>query len=192
LGIKQREDQFSEYLWKNSIRLFILHVASLAIGFLSNFIYIRLVGVQDYGSYVYIFNLIYLLAGFCIFGTDTLLIKKISVYDSPDSKGELKGVIFFSIGISIVGSVLFAFVSEKVFSITGSEKYLGSLNWFLLAPLSLVLLSLTTINQSILQGLKKFFLSQFTEKFVKPMMFLVLVLVFFYLRKKILTLELSI
>ncbi|MES1216010.1 MAG: flippase [Bacteroidota bacterium] len=184
LGIKQ-DDQYSDYVLKNILRLFLLHAASIVIGFLSNYTFIRLVGVQDYGSYVYIFNLLYLLAGFCILGVDTLLVKKISIYDEAKQFGELKGVVSYSFTVAIIGSFVFAVISSGATSITGVLKYLGNNNWFMLAYPVLLMLSLTQVNQSSLQGLKKIFLSQVTEKLIRPLLVFIFVLIPFLAGEKI-------
>ncbi|MBK5269636.1 MAG: oligosaccharide flippase family protein, partial [Bacteroidia bacterium] len=179
---------FSGYMMKNSIRLFMLQGFSLALGFLSNYILIQLAGVNIYGSYVYIFNLLYLLSGFCIFGMDTLLVKKVSVYDADGKFSKLKGVILFAIGIAIAGSIIITIVSEFIIRYSGITKKFSNINWVILAFPVLLMLSISLINQASLQGLRKVFLSQLTEKALRPLLILLGIVIFFYSRKEI-TLE---
>jgi O-antigen/teichoic acid export membrane protein len=185
LGYKQNENYFSDYIIKNSIQLFLLHCFSLAIGFLSNYVLIKTAGVNDYGSYIYIFNFLYMIAGFCILGMDTLLIKKVSVYDAAGNYRELKGIIFFAIGVCFLSSLIVAGISRKIANITGVTENSGGVNWFILSFSTLLMLSVITINQASLQGLKKITLSQVGEKIARPIMIIAFVIVLFSFRKKI-------
>ena len=185
LGNKRNENYFSDYVIKNSIWLFLLQGFSLAIGFLSNYVLIKAAGVNDYGSYIYIFNFLYLLIGFCTLGMDTLLVKKVSIYEASGNYRELKGVIFFAIGVCICASLAIAIVSGKIAGIFGVIKNSGGINWFILSFSTLLMLSIITINQASLQGLKKITLSQVGEKIARPAIIIILVLVLGSYRKKV-------
>ena len=185
IGTEKEDNSTSDYITKNSIRLFLLHGFSLGIGFVSNFILVKMAGVSNYGSYVYVFNLLYLLAGFCLLGVDTLLVKKIPVYENTNLSSELKGIIFFGIGFTIIGSIIMAAISGRIAELTGAMGRTGNINWFVLAFPGLLFMSLTFINQASLQGFKKVFLSQVTEKLIKPLLLIGLVLALFYWKKAI-------
>lgn len=181
---KQDEGHFSKYLIKNSVQLFSLHCASLGLGFLSNYVLIRVVGINDYGLYVYIFNLLYLLANFCLAGTDSLLIKEISVYDDAAKYEELKGVIFFGITVAFFGSLIVSFASEMIITFTSFKTDLRNFNWIILSVFSLLMLSAIGIGQASLQALRKIILSHLAEKIVRPVLFTILVLGIFHVQKK--------
>ena len=185
LGNKQNENYFSDYVVKNSIWLFLLQGFSLALGFLSNYVLIKTVGVNEYGSYVYIFNFLYLLAGFSMLGMDTLLVKKVSIYEALGNYRELKGVIFFAIGVCLGASLAMAIVSGTIADVFGVIKNSGGVNRFILSFSTLLTLSLITINQASLQGLKKITLSQVGEKIARPAITVALVLVVGSYRKKV-------
>ena len=185
IGTERGDDLISDYITKNAIRLLLLHGFSLVIGFVSNFILVKTTGVGNYGSYVYVFNLLYLLAGFCILGVDTLLVKKIPVYENANLLSELKGVIIFSIGFTIIGSIIIAAISGKIAELTKAIGRTANINWFVLAFPGLLFMSLTFINQASLQGFKKIFLSQVTEKLIKPLLVIGLVSGLFYWKKEV-------
>jgi O-antigen/teichoic acid export membrane protein len=185
LGNKQNESYFSDYIIKNSIQLFLLHFFSLVLGFLSNYVLIKIAGVDYYGSYIYIFNFLYLLVSFCILGMDTLLVKNVSVYEAGGNYRELKGIVFFGIVVCFFSSLIMAFISEKIAAVTGVVEYSGYVNWFILSFSTLLTLSLIAINQASLQGLKKIVLSQVGEKIVRPILVIALVIVLFFYRKKV-------
>ena len=179
------DSYFSGYLIKNSVQLFLLQSISLGLGFLLNYVFIKLAGVTDYGQYVYTFNFIYLLVNLCMMGTDSLLVKNISVYDASENYKKLKGIIFFGVITAVAGSLFIAFCSEVIVDLTGIIKNKRNFNWFMLAITSLFMLSVTAVFHASLQGSKKIILSQLAEKIIKPISMLILVLAVFYVQKKI-------
>jgi O-antigen/teichoic acid export membrane protein len=138
---------------------------------------------------VYIFNLLYLLVNFCLIGADILLVKKISVYDAAGKYKELKGIIIFGLFVAILGSLTVAFLSEIIIAHTDLIKVKENLNWLILAALSLSILSVTTVGQASLQGLRKIFLSQVAEKMIRPALLIILVVTIFYIEKTISVVE---
>lgn len=169
----------SRFVIRNSVQLIIFHAISVGIVFLSNYILIKVAGVADYGAYVYIFNLINLLAGFCLLGVDTLLVKNVSIYSATGQHGKLKGALFFSMAIVFASSIIVAVVTSYARFFFDSVKNVR-INWFVLMFSSLVILSLGAITQASLQALKKISLSQVTEKIIKPALLLLIILILFY------------
>jgi O-antigen/teichoic acid export membrane protein len=184
-GKKQADDFFSGYVAKNSVQLFLMHCIALVLGFISNYVLIQVAGVNAYGSYVYIFNLLYLLMVFCIFGTDTLLIKKMGVYDKDSGHQHMKGVIIFSLIIAVAGSLLVSIISSLVIHFTEILDNRIDISWWLLAMVTLPMLSLMAVNQASLQGLKKMFFSQVTEKIMRPLLIIMTAVALFYIRGNI-------
>src|SRR5262249_53868216 len=120
------EKYFSTYLVKNLMQLLGLQCFSLLLGFLSNYVLLKLVGVNDYGLYVYVFNFIYLLVNFCVIGTDTLLVRNLPVYEVSKNYKMQKGVIAFAVVAALIGSVIVSFVSEIFVQFTPIAKNIGS------------------------------------------------------------------
>jgi len=164
--------------------LLLLQCFSLLLGFLSNYVLLKLVGVSDYGLYVYVFNFIYLLVSFCLIGAHTLVIRNLPVYEISKDYKMQKGVIFFAITAAVLGSLIVSFVSGILVQFTPIAKSIGSIYWFLLAIISLPMLSVTTIIQSALQGERKIALSQLAEKIIKPAIIITAVLSLFFLKKE--------
>ena len=179
------EKYFSAYLIRNLIKLLLLNCFSLLLGFVSNYILLKLLGVSDYGLYVYVFNLVYLLVNFCLIGADTLVIRSLPVFEiSKDYKGQ-KGVILFAVTAAFFGSIIVSFISEIFVQFTPIAKNIGSIYWFVLAIISLPMLSITAIIQSALQGEKKIAQSQLAEKIIKPGIIITAVLSLFFFEKEI-------
>jgi len=185
IGKDETADYFSDYVVKNSVRLLLLQCVSLGLGFVANYVLIKFAGVNDYGSYVYIFNFLYLLVNFCILGMDTLLVKHISLYDEAHKYSELKGVVFLSLGISVVASIVIAVIATAFVDVAGILKNTASINWFVLSVSTLAMISLSTLIQACLQGLKKITLSQVVEKIIRPLIIILFALALFVAGKKI-------
>jgi O-antigen/teichoic acid export membrane protein len=179
------EKYFSAYLVRNLVQMLLLQCLSLLLAFVSNYVLLKLVGVSDYGEYVYVFNFIYLLVNFCLIGTDTLVIRNLPVYEISKDHKMQKGVVFFSIAAAFLGSIVMSFVSVIFVQFTPIAKNIGSIYWFLLVVISLPMLSVTVIIQSALQGERKIPLSQFAEKIIKPGIIIIAVLLLFFFEKEI-------
>lgn len=170
------------YVAAGSVKLFFLQCSASLLVFVSNYLLVKVSAANDYGAYVYTFNLLYLLAGFCLFGTDTLLVKKIAIYNSNEKYPELKGIILFSLIVSVTGSVIVAIASGLILKFTRPTV---EINWWLLSILTLVMLSITSISQASLQGLKKIVYSQLAEKVLRPLLLIIVLAAFFYSGKVI-------
>ncbi len=162
-----------------------LQCLSFLLGFLSNYILLKLAGINDYGQYVYVFNFIYLLVNFSLLGADTLLVKNLPVYEISKDYKMQKGVVSFAIIVAFLGAVVVSVVSVFIARVTPIGKNVGIINWFFIVIISLPLLSITTIIQSGLQGIKKIALSQLAEKIIRPGIVIIVVLLLFLFQKKI-------
>ena len=185
LGGKAQENYLSAYIIQNSIQLFLLQGFSLLLTFISNFVLIKVAGVTDYGWYVYIFNLVYLLVGFCVIGMDTLLVKRVAIYESADDNGKVKGVIFLAFGICFAVSLLVTLVTAAIRSFRDLLPNNLDWSWFTLCLSTLLLLAVITLNQAALQGLKKIALSQIGEKLVRPVVLILSTLLLFFYKKRL-------
>ena len=180
LGKHQQENHVSSFLVNASIRLFILQCSSLALGFLLNFLLVKTVALKEYGTYVYLFNLLNLLVSFCLFGVDTLLVKMTAVYTTLGKLQNIKGILLFSALTVLLGSFLTAFISTAVLPFFRRTDVPVHTGWFVLVFASLLMLSVTTASQSILQGLNKVIRSQIAEKIAKPLLMIIVFAILYY------------
>ncbi len=181
----ENQEELSNFVIKVSTKLLFLQCFSIFLGFLLNYYLVKTIDLKDYGSYVYIFNLLALLVNICILGVDTLLVKKVPVYDTAKRYSELKGIIYFSIAFSIFGSIVIAGISTKLIGLVSNIEKEISTNWFLICFLSLIILSLLLLTQAILQGLRKLTLSQIGEKIFKPLLLLTIIAIYILLKERI-------
>ena len=161
------------------VSLFLMHILSVGLSFLVNFTAIRLAGVNLYGQYIYLFNILFILAGFCAFGADTLLIKTISVYQETNRYSHLKGVINYSIKFALLFSFAAALILKLLSKYSNHFRILESYESDILFFLILPMFSIGLIMQASLQGLKKPIYSQVTEKIVRPALLLLILGIFF-------------
>jgi O-antigen/teichoic acid export membrane protein len=183
------DDFFFKKIVTNSLKIFLVQCISLALGFLLNYVLVKTVDLDDYGYYIYIFSFFYLLLNFCILGVDTLLIRNIPVLESNGKYGKLKGLFIFSTAVSFFGSLITASIVSKTVGLFDIETRTG-INFFTLTFSSLLIFSLTAINQAYLRGLNKNILSQIGEKILKPLVMILVVIGTYFFHKTIVLKEL--
>lgn len=176
---------FNNYIARNSTFLFFIHCFGIALVFFSNYILVKAAGVNNYGSYVYLFNLVYLLVSFCVLGLDTLLVKNTAIYFDSKKYPEFKGLLFFSFRIILISSIVVALLFKVISSFSNAATVVGKINWFAFAFLSLFMLAVTALVQVVLQGMRKIVWSQLGEKIFRPLILIILVLVFYWLQSAV-------
>ncbi|MEO8584273.1 MAG: polysaccharide biosynthesis C-terminal domain-containing protein [Flavitalea sp.] len=174
----------SSYTQRGVLQLFLLQGLSMALVFIVNLVLVRIAGMEDYGTYVYIFNLLALLAGFSVMGLDTLLLKENAVHEHSHNYQKLKGVIHFAILFAVVGSLLTGIIAVVVINQMHLQAIIKIDHYYLIFLILLPLLSLGAVLQGSLQGLKKIIFSQVNEKVVRPLLMLIAISVFYFLKKK--------
>ncbi len=172
-----------KYAVKGFISFFLLHGFSMTFGLLLNYLLIKLVGTADYGAYVYIMNFMALLSGLCILGTDVLVLRKNEIFYSAGKFGQLKGVILFSVFISLLTTLLAGAILALFAGKYKDLYHLGTYEYLAICLLMLPLISLVTILQGSLQGLKRIVYSQLPDKIIRPLIFILVAGVFFALGK---------
>ena len=178
-GAAQYQKYFDNYVASNSLVLFFIHCLSVLLVFFSNFILVRIAGVSNYGGYVYLFNLVYLLVTFSILGLDTLLVKKVAVYNDAKKYPQLKGILLFAFFVIVISSIIVAALFKIISNLSGSLSFISQINWFAFALISLLLLSIISLSQVVLQGMKKIVWSQVGEKIIRPILLIALVITFY-------------
>lgn len=152
-----------------------LKISSVGLTFLTSILLVRLLGRVEYGYFVYSIAWMQLLVTLALLGFEKLLVRLISVYNTRESWGLMRGLIrrsnqiilAFAVGIAVIA----AGISWWWFS--GSDmQMVMSLS---IAMLSLPLAALMRLRLAVMQGLHKVFLGQLPESAVKPVLFLGLI-----------------
>ncbi len=165
----------TKFLTKGTIGTLSLKIFSTIIGFSTSIIIARLLGVEEYGNYAYAISWIYLLSIPSIFGMDKLLVRNISFYFKNSSWTLMKGMINKSIQIVLLTSIFI--VLFVVFIINIFQNKLSPNMYFpiLFGLLSLPLINLIKLRQSLMQGMQRVTSSLIPECAIKPLVFIFLV-----------------
>lgn len=184
-GIDFYQKYFNNYIARNSTFLFFIHCCGIGLVFFSNFILVKAAGADNYGSYIYLFNLVYLSVSFCVLGLDTLLVRKTAIYVDTKKYPEFKGLLFFAFRIILLMSLIVAALFKLIASFSNAGSVIGKIDWFAFAFFSLFMLAVTTLAQVVLQGLRKIAWSQVGEKIFRPLILIILVAIFYYVQRAI-------
>jgi O-antigen/teichoic acid export membrane protein len=71
----------------------ILRLIALALGFITNIVLARALGVKEYGIFSYVLAWIGLLSAVGIFGIDRLLVREVAAYIGKSDWGRLRGLL---------------------------------------------------------------------------------------------------
>lgn len=169
------ERKLSVFFLKGSISVMIVYGVSVALGFVLNYLLIRNTGLNNYGVYIYALNLVSMIAGFSIIGTDNLLIKNLPVYKEQQDKSYFKGLQKFSLLTAIVFSLIAGLVSVLALHSLPAFISLNRQDLYLLFLAILPLIAVLTVYQASFQALGKPVLSLFADKILRPGLFLMVI-----------------
>lgn len=153
---------------------------SLPIALVTSVLLARTLGVDGYGVYSYVLGLVFLFALPAYAGLPPFLVREVSNYHRAESTGLLNGLIrrahqvALTLGIAITLAVL-GFATWKAWRGGDEEAYL-----ILIAALMIPFLAIIQVRAAILQGLTFVIQSRISDMLVRPVVFLIVVLVLFF------------
>ncbi|UCG78189.1 MAG: flippase [Nitrospirota bacterium] len=162
-------------LIKGSVGTLMIKSTSMGLSFLVSLLLARLLGAEEYGSYVYLLAVVGLLGIFGLMGFDKLLVRNISAYAAYFEWGRIRGLLRRSYQVVSVFS-LTLMVCAGVIGWLIADNSSGLLPTFWIALLILPLITLTRARQSVMQGFQRIVLGQLPEMVISPLLFLVLIL----------------
>lgn len=151
---------------------------SRALGFVTNVILVRLLGVHHYGIYVFIMSWFGLLTVISMFGLRQVLIREVSKYYEQKQWGLIRGILvwstqqtfLFSIGCAVVFGIFVWLIRYQL------DSSIFPAAWIALAALPISVES--GILASVMQGLRYVTLSKAPTILIQGPFFLLLLLVF--------------
>ena len=157
-----------------------IKIVSTGLSFLTSVTLARLLGVSEYGLYIYAISWKGLVGFIAIFGFDRLLIKEISVFQSKQSWNEMRGLLHFSNkATALISTALFFVAILVTWFLVGKNDYHSFLA-LSIAFASLVPSALGSLRAATLSGLNLVLLGQLSELIILPSIFMILVgLVYF-------------
>jgi len=160
-----------------------LKITGVGLTFLTSILLVRLLGRVDYGYFVYSIAWMQLLTTFTLLGFEKLLVRLVSVYKTKQSWGLMRGLIRRSNQVILAIAVSVAAVTAGIswWYFSGSDILMAkSLS---IAMLALPLAALVRLRLAVMQGLHKVFLGQIPESFLRPVLFIVLIGLTYFLSR---------
>jgi len=176
--------RLSTLLIKGSIGTFVLKIISTGLAFATSLLLSRLLGAKGYGIYAYAIAWVALLAVPSTLGLNRLLVREVAVYHTQSEWGLMRGILrraSQAVVIVSLGLTFLAVFGTWVFAGRLDSQMLTS---FWIALIMLPLITLTSLRQAALRGLKKVVTSQLPEMFIQPMLFISLIIVAYLLFEK--------
>lgn len=156
-------------LWSFVIRLF-----TVLASFISGVLLARVLGVEQYGLYVYAFTVISFLSIPINSGIPNLILRETSRLQVNESWANIKGLWRFSIAVVLC---FFIIVFSLFFSYYLASKATSDESFFeliLIAILILPFMALGTIRDNSLLGLKFIIAGQLTSNIIRPTFFCII------------------
>jgi O-antigen/teichoic acid export membrane protein len=151
---------------------YVLLVASLGLGFLSQLLVARLAGVSGYGIYVYALAWSAIVAQPSLLGLDRVLLRELPIYQETRAFGLMRGLLRRSDQVAIVGAGAFAAVVAVIALPVSDTAQRASVA---LGLLIIPLVALNRVRMAALQGLKRASLAQLTQSVGRTVYFLVFI-----------------
>lgn len=159
-----------------------LKLINVILGFLSSIVFVRLLGVNEFGIYTYVLSWIWLISVFTKMGFPDLVVREVANYTNMKQWYLLRGFLNFSnwtvLSLSILIIFGYFFTTYYLFpeSIDPSLHNAFSIGVFLLP-----FISLTGLRQCTLRALQKIIQGQYPEYVIKPAGLLLCILAAHYL-----------
>ncbi len=178
-----------KFIGKSSASFFI-KVTGIGIAFGTQIYLARIMGVSDYGTYVYVMTLINILSLFSRLGLDTAVIRFIPEYLSKGAWELFNGIRRKSLILTIQSSLCLFAISWLGYS--AANHFYKMPEWgesFLVGLFLLPLITINIMRGAILQSLEKVVASSFLDAILRPSLLLFFVFIFYYLVRSDITPE---
>ncbi len=170
------------YLIRGASGTFALQIVSTALGFMTNLLMARFLGVKEYGIYTYIFAWVGILTVLSMSGLGNILIREIAAYKARKEWGLIHGLLQWTGSRVLIVSMIVPFVAGGVLWLLRNRLEPGIFPALWVALAMLPVLTLLNLNGMALQGFKHVVLSKIPDVLVRApllLLFLVLTSLFF-------------
>jgi O-antigen/teichoic acid export membrane protein len=181
--MSSEEDQ--QRLLKVILPTFMVQVAGMAISFCISLLMTRVMGAASYGVYVYCFSVVMGIVNFIAYGPNILALRETSSLLALKKNRQWKGFMRWNIYSLLVLSVTLSTVASCIFyffPVLPDNSYRIPI---LIACTCIPLYSLLLLFSSVLRGLHKVLLSQLSEKLIRPVALLIMLIVLYLSERNI-------
>ncbi len=151
---------------------YLLQVASLGLGFLSQLMVARLAGISGYGTYSYALAWSAMVVQPSLLGLDRVLIRELANYRQARAFGLMRGLLRRSDQVATVVACTFAALVGAVALPLSDPALRASVA---LGLLTIPLAALGRVRQAALQGLKRASLAQLTQSVGRTIFFIIFI-----------------
>lgn len=155
---------------------FIIRISSTVFGFINSVLLARFLGVEDYGIYVFALSIVALLSTPTQFGMPTLVVREFAAFQAKNQWDLIKGLALRSNQFVCILSFLICTIAV-IWLCINPLKYPPYKQEALLFSLLLVpVLSLSALRDAMLRGFRHVILAQLSEGFIRPLLFMLVLL----------------
>lgn len=170
LSRKMQGREHDVVLAKGATSSFAVKVLGAAVAFCTQILLARILGVTQYGIYIYALTWISVLALICQLGMNTSILRFVSSYKAKSEWGLLRGifirsvqyVLFASVAVGVTAAFVVWFLYDRI----GREQSITFWIAFLLLPL----LSLTGLRSAGLRAFKHVVKAALPDSLFRPML----------------------
>lgn len=153
---------------------FIVMIIGAVMAFCTNMLLARLMGVSQYGIYIYALTWINLLALVSKLGMDNSLLRFSAAYNAKNEWGLFRGILGHSIKYVFIASVLIGVTAGIIIWFLKDYMGMSQAKTFWIALLLLPLLVLTGLRSATLRALKRVVKAALPESFFRPLIIVIL------------------
>lgn len=157
-----------------------LKLLSLPITLATSVLMARTLGVEDYGVYSYVLGLVFLFALPAYAGLPPFLVREVSSYHPAENPGLLTGLIRRAHQVALFLGILIMLIVLGFVIWKARHDFDEKTHLMLIAAIIIPLLAVIQVRTAILQGLTLVVQSRIADTIVRPLVFLVIVLIVFF------------
>lgn len=157
-------------LARGGVGSLVVMVAGVGVGFLTQLLLARLLGVSAYGLFVFVYTWVHLAGGVCRLGVDMSALRFIAVYRETAQWGRLVGFLHWGRGLTW-GTSLFV---SALFIWIGSQSRDAGPVWYL-GAMALPLFVAVLVEGGFLQGLKRPVQAQLGARLALPLLVMMMI-----------------
>ena len=176
-----RAESLKAQLARGAAKAFVINLASVGLGFLSQLVLARVLGVEGYGIYAYVFAWVTVLGLLARSGFPTSLLRFVSAYRVQQEWGLLRGVIRYAEVRVAVASVLVALVGSAVVWALAERLGLALANAFLVGLWAVPLVAMVEVRCAIARALGQVTMALVPERLVPQAILVVCIGFIFFL-----------
>lgn len=164
---------------------FLGKILGMGLGFLLQIFMARVLGVDQYGSYMYALAWVSIAMMLALLGYDTALLRFIARYQAEQDWGKLRGVLRHAMWWVLLGGLLVAALASLLTWLLSARMEAGLAPVMFAAVPLIPILALSSLRQSALRGYKQVFRAELPESIFRPLLIMAMIWVWWSWQGKV-------